>query len=104
MVCERKLPEFERWLDRTAVRSPAKAADLFLRAMEYFVPKLNRVEHVGENGDPIQHAMALSAKITAATDPVQIYQLYQQLTREARIVATQPAALPAPDATAETRQ
>lgn len=33
---------------------PGRAAKLVLEAAEYCLPKLGRVEHVGENGAPIQ--------------------------------------------------
>jgi hypothetical protein len=33
---------------------PAKAADLYLRAIEYHIPKLARTELVGENDGPIE--------------------------------------------------
>ncbi len=29
---------------------PGKAADLYLKAIEYHIPKLGRTEHVGDNG------------------------------------------------------
>lgn len=35
-------PEFESWIKRVAKRDPARAAELYLRALEYHIPKLNR--------------------------------------------------------------
>lgn len=32
---------------------PKGAADIFLKALEYHIPKLSRVEHTGDGGDPI---------------------------------------------------
>jgi len=34
----------QEWLDRTALLDPAKALDLFLRMLEFSVPKLSRAE------------------------------------------------------------
>lgn len=45
LVAEQLGPELINWLKRTAKKSPAKAADIFLRALEYHIPKLARTEH-----------------------------------------------------------
>lgn len=48
------------WLDRVANGSdgikpdPAKAADLYLRAIEYHIPKLARTEVTGQDGGPVE--------------------------------------------------
>lgn len=39
------------WLNE--IEDPAKRLDLYLRALEYHIPKLGRQEHVGEDGGPI---------------------------------------------------
>ena len=36
--------KLQTWLDAVAARDPAKAADLFVRVLEYHVPKLARTE------------------------------------------------------------
>jgi hypothetical protein len=36
--------KLQAWLDKTAEKHPDKAADLYLRALEYFTPKLARTE------------------------------------------------------------
>jgi hypothetical protein len=52
--------KLQEWLDDVAMGvggnrpDPAKAADLYLRAIEYHVPKLARTEHVGDNDGPIE--------------------------------------------------
>jgi hypothetical protein len=38
------------WL--LAVDDPAKRLDLYLRALEYHIPKLARQEHTGKDGGP----------------------------------------------------
>lgn len=38
------------WLKRVARREPAKAADIFLRMIEYHIPKLQRSEITGKDG------------------------------------------------------
>jgi hypothetical protein len=45
---EGNIDKLQGWLDRVAVRDPAKAADLFVRVLEYHVPKLARTELSGE--------------------------------------------------------
>jgi hypothetical protein len=39
------------WLD--AVEDPGKRLDLYLRAIEYHIPKLGRTEVTGEAGGPV---------------------------------------------------
>jgi hypothetical protein len=51
---ERNLPKLDGLIDRAARKSPAKAADLILRAAEYHVPKLARMEHTGKDGEPVK--------------------------------------------------
>lgn len=58
-VAEGKAADFERWLDETArggedrKPDPAKAAELYLKAIEYHIPKLARTEHTGAGGGPV---------------------------------------------------
>lgn len=44
LFAERNIGELEGWIDRVAKNDPARAADLYLRALEYHVPKLARTE------------------------------------------------------------
>ncbi len=44
--------QMSAWLN--AIEDPAKRLDLYLRALEYHVPKLGRVELTGANGGPVQ--------------------------------------------------
>ena len=52
--------KLQEWLDDVAKGSngnrpdPAKAADLYLRAIEYHIPKLARTEMTGIDGGPVQ--------------------------------------------------
>lgn len=39
------------WLDEIAEEDPGKAADLFLKLLEYHVPKLSRAEMTGADGE-----------------------------------------------------
>ena len=50
---EGNIDRLQGWLDDIAADDPSKAADLFLKLLEYHVPKLGRVEHSGPNGDSI---------------------------------------------------
>ncbi len=68
MFAENNVSKLEEWLNRTAEGDPenglkpdpGKAADLFLKAIEYHIPKLNRTEHVGENGGEIKTATTIT--------------------------------------------
>jgi hypothetical protein len=63
LLAQRKAPMLEEWLDRVAENDPAKAADLFLRAIEYHIPKLGRTEVVGdEDGGPVKVSFTWKAK------------------------------------------
>jgi len=52
--------KLQEWLDDVAMGvggnkpDPAKAADLYLRAIEYHIPKLARTEMTGADGGPVQ--------------------------------------------------
>jgi hypothetical protein len=41
---ENNVGQLQSWLEKTAEKNPDKAADLFLRALEYHIPKLARTE------------------------------------------------------------
>ena len=49
-VAERRAEDVERWLIGVAANDPAKALDLYLRMIEYHIPKLSRAEVTGEDG------------------------------------------------------
>jgi hypothetical protein len=44
------------------VEDPAKRLDLYLRAIEYHLPKLGRMEHTGADEGPIQHQFTWQQK------------------------------------------
>lgn len=44
--------QMSEWLNQ--IEDPAKRLDLYLRAIEYHIPKLGRIEHTGQNGGPFQ--------------------------------------------------
>lgn len=52
--------KLQEWLDDVAMGvggnkpDPAKAADLYLRAIEYHIPKLARTEVTGQDGGPVE--------------------------------------------------
>lgn len=39
---------------------PGKALDLLAKLAEYAAPKLNRTEHVGEGGGPVNHSLQVT--------------------------------------------
>ena len=55
LIAQRNVGNFEQWLGAVAVDDPGKAADLFLKAIEYHIPKLARSEQTGPDGGPQEH-------------------------------------------------
>jgi hypothetical protein len=73
LVAQNKSADLERWLDQTANGiaekkgkkliwlsrpDPGKAAQIYLGAIEYHIPKLSRTEHTGVGGGPMAMVMA----------------------------------------------
>ena len=60
LFAEGNVHKFEEWINSVAEGAegrqpdPGKAADLFLKAIEYHIPKLARTEHTGENSGPVE--------------------------------------------------
>ena len=52
-MAELNAPRFAIWLDEVAQKSPEKACDIYLRAIEYHIPKLARTEITGQDGQPV---------------------------------------------------
>ncbi len=52
-MAELNAPRFAIWLDEVAQKSPEKACDIYLRAIEYHIPKLARTEVTGQDGQPV---------------------------------------------------
>lgn len=52
-MAELNAPRFSNWLDQVAAKSPEKACDIYLRAIEYHIPKLARTEVTGQDGKPV---------------------------------------------------
>ena len=50
LFAEQNVGKLQEWLGAIAEKNPEKAADLYLRALEYFTPKLARTELSGEVG------------------------------------------------------
>ena len=61
MVAEQNAPKFAQWLETVALGDgdkvkpdPGKAAELYLKAIEYHIPKLARTEVSGTDGGSIE--------------------------------------------------
>ena len=52
LIAQDNAGNFARWLGEVALEDPGKAADLYLKAIEYHIPKLARSEVSGPNGGP----------------------------------------------------
>ena len=55
LIAQDNAGNFARWLNEVADEDPAKAADLYLKAIEYHIPKLARSETTGKDGGPVDH-------------------------------------------------
>ena len=69
MVAEQNAPKFVEWLNTVAIGDgdkvkpdPAKAADLYLKAIEYHIPKLARTEVAGDQNQPMQMVVTWAAE------------------------------------------
>jgi hypothetical protein len=49
-IIEGNADKVQGWLNRTAVKKPDRALDLYLKLCEFGIPKLGRVEHTGPGG------------------------------------------------------
>lgn len=47
---EGNVEKLQAWLEAVAKKDPGKAAELYLRVLEYHIPKLSRTEVSGEIG------------------------------------------------------
>ncbi len=56
VFAEGNVSRLQEWLDRIAEDDPVKAADLYVKLLEYHVPKLSRAELTGKGGGPIEYA------------------------------------------------
>jgi len=68
-VAEDNAENFALWLQTVAIGDgakvkpdPAKAADLYLRAIEYHIPKLARTEVAGDQNQPMQMVVTWAAE------------------------------------------
>jgi hypothetical protein len=52
-LAEANVDRCQEWLDRIALVDPDKAFDLYLKMLEYHVPKLARAEITGKDGGPV---------------------------------------------------
>lgn len=55
MLVEANLSKLQDSWERVNEKDPAKAIDLILNLAEYFLPKLARIEHVGQDGKAIEY-------------------------------------------------
>jgi len=65
LIAQDNAGNFARWLNEVASEDPGKAADLYLKAIEYHIPKLARSEVSGLNGgnlivEIVRHANSIT--------------------------------------------
>ena len=66
-VAENTAPKIEAWLE--AIEDEAKRFDLFLKMLEYHVPKLGRVELTGKDGGPLEVKVVRFDNAAQSVDP-----------------------------------
>jgi hypothetical protein len=54
-MADENADKFNEWLTAVAATSPEKACDIYLKAIEYHIPKLARTEVTGDANQPIHH-------------------------------------------------
>jgi len=54
-MAEDNAENFATWLTAVAADNPDKACDIYLKAIEYHIPKLARTEVAGDANQPIHH-------------------------------------------------
>jgi len=52
-MAEDNAEKFAKWLEKVAQDSPEKACDIYLKAIEYHIPKLARTEVTGAENGPL---------------------------------------------------
>jgi hypothetical protein len=52
-MAEDNAPKFLEWMDQVAKTNPEKACDIYLKAIEYHIPKLARTEVTGNDSGPV---------------------------------------------------
>lgn len=52
-MAEDNAEKFAEWLEKVAKESPEKACDIYLKAIEYHIPKLARTEVTGAENGPL---------------------------------------------------
>jgi hypothetical protein len=52
-MAEDNAENFNLWLAQVASSSPEKACDIYLKAIEYHIPKLARTEHASDPNQPL---------------------------------------------------
>ena len=53
ILMEKNTPKMQKWLDEVALDDPARAMELVLKLAEYVLPKLQRQELVGADGEDL---------------------------------------------------
>lgn len=82
VVAEKNVSKIDSWLARIGRKDPAKAMDLFLRMLEYHIPKLTRTEIVKDDKN-----------VGRVIDSSQLTQEQRQQLREMIMAAAEPVLL-----------
>lgn len=53
MLIDKKSEKLDKWIDRIAVKNPARAVECIVALAEFSTPKLSRVTHTGDVDAPV---------------------------------------------------
>jgi len=62
LLAEQNIGRVQEWLNRVATRDPAKATELYLRLIEYHIPRLARTELANPDGSPLNLTLYVPPK------------------------------------------
>ena len=68
LLLERNIPNLEMWLNQVATEDQARALDIVVKLLEYYTPKLARVEGQGDNQLSITIRRLVAAPPTTTID------------------------------------
>ena len=70
-LLEKNAPKFEEWLARAAEENPLKAMVLMKDLAEFYMPKLGRIEQVGEITHKVAHFVPVTEREKAPIDVIE---------------------------------
>jgi hypothetical protein len=60
LIAQGNVDKVQGWLDRVAKEDPGRALDLYVKLLEYHIPKLARSELTGKDGEALRASLVIS--------------------------------------------